>query len=131
MDIRGESHPPEAAVDAGPDLVADPALDVPNREAHGAGAGGPSLAKLISLRDQIRQTLHNSLDALLDSPAQHELVLNMGGCVVDELLVDSLNGFGMNVSVNTQHPHAPGRAIEDPSLTAENGKPKGLIELVP
>ena len=82
-----------------------------------------------ALRAQTTQALHDQLDAMLAGPAtapDGSIV-----SVLDDICIRQLHGFGFSLSVSVAHPNAPGRAVEDPSVTAAlaAGAPSPLVLL--
>lgn len=126
MDVRGEDHSGEAAVDAAAGVERDPAVAVP-----GPDSGTSRLRQIIALRDAVRVELHRQLDDNLDlQSADPKMIQSLGGTVLDELAIAQMAGLGINLSISTRHPGEEGRAVEDPSVTAAEATPKPLIELV-
>lgn len=125
MDVGREDHPPEAAVDALPAVETTPALDVPRN-------GRPdliaALQQLIALRDRVRIDMHRYLDDLLGQSAKHG-GSDLGTTMLDDIVVEVAQGAGFALNIRTEFPNAPGRAEEDPSVTAESLKPASRIHL--
>lgn len=126
LDVRRETDSPEAAL--APDAyVEDPApLDVPRNGRVPVAA----FYQLIALRDRVRVDLHRYLDDMLAQPSQLEKA-EAGMTLLDDIVGEVTLGAGFSLNIRTEYPNAPGRAEEDPSVTAAEAKPQSLIEIVP
>lgn len=122
MDVYPEDAAPEAAMAPAPALGDAPAVAVP---ANGRPSAAAALRQLIRLRDHTRVELHRQLDDLLDLPTQ-----DPDDTVLDEIVREAAQGFGVQVRVHTEHPQKAGQVAEDPSVTAESMKPKSAIHLL-